>query len=305
LSEDGFAARLAHKKGRGFVVDVEALRAELWNWVILQDFRSRGIRREEFCSIDYTFTGHRNERQTTFAPRGGPQPMVAEKSSNYTNCIVTCLWADGVNRTPPVLFTYDPAFRTDRPPTKRRDAQLVHLRECMEKYGITAERIVYIGTEQKEMRKYARECPDLARRFFGIYPVPPNTTIFSDEGNSFIENGKSVLIDIGFAKHIKYPARVHQFLSPNDNKAHGTAKRAWRSCGVDHRDDVMSCLCLLSYLDDHIVKYSKHWWDTNMIRLKEEGVKDLIGDGRGKSCHLHKTWKRSYDDFMKDKMDIV
>ena len=305
LNEDGFAVRLVNKKAKGFVVDVEGLRAELWNWVILQDFRSRNIRRDRFCSIDFTFTGHRTERQTTFAPRGGPQPMAAEKASNYTNCVVTCLWADGINRTPPVLFTYDPAFRTDRPPTKRRDAQLAHLRRCMDQYGITENRIIYIGTEKKEMKKYARECPDLIRRFFEIYQVPSDTTIFSDEGKSFIENGKSVLLNLGFAKHIKYPARVHQFISPNDNKAHGTAKQAWRTSRVDHSDDVMSCLCLLSYLDTHIVRYSKNWWDTNMICLTEDGVKDLIGQGPCKLSHLHKTWRRSYDDFMKDKMDIV
>jgi hypothetical protein len=31
----------------------------------------------------------------------------------YTNCILTCIWADGKSWTPAMLFTYNPAFRTE------------------------------------------------------------------------------------------------------------------------------------------------------------------------------------------------
>ncbi len=193
LNDDGFSCRLAQKKAKSFIVDIDALSAELWNWVIKQDFRMRGIKRDEFASIDFTFTSHRADRLTSFAPRGGPQPMVSEKISNFTNCIVTALWSDGINRTPPMLFTFNPAFRTDRNPTKKRNEQEAHFIECLKKYGIDESRIIYIGEDKKEMRKYARECPDLIRLFFEKYGVPPKCTIYSDEGNSFFENGKSVL----------------------------------------------------------------------------------------------------------------
>ncbi len=177
LSEDGFACRLGKKKGKGFMIDIESLRAMLWKWVLIQDFRDRKIKREKFASIDFTFTGHRNERRTTFAPKGGAQPMLKDRGSNFTNCIVTCLWADGENRTPSMLFTYNSAFRRDRSPTLKRTEQVQHLLDYLDKYGISEDRIVYIGNEKNETRKYARECPDLVRRFFSHYKVslrPPS-----------------------------------------------------------------------------------------------------------------------------------
>ncbi len=298
LSEDGFACRLGKKKGKGFTIDIESLRAMLWKWVLIQDFRDRKIKREKFASIDFTFTGHRNERRTTFAPKGGAQPMLKDRGSNFTNCIVTCLWSDGENRTPSMLFTYNSAFRRDRPQTLKRTKKVQHLLECLDKYGISEDRIVYIGNDKNETRKYARECPDLVRRFFSHYKVPLDTTIFSDEGNSFFEDGNSVLRAVGFKNHITYPAPVHQYLSPNDNPLHGSSKQKWRHNKVADADDVASCLALLSYLDEDTIKHSRKWWDQNMITLTEEGVKELIGQGAPKLSHLHKSWKRSYEDFM-------
>jgi hypothetical protein len=301
LAEDGFVSRLVKKKGKTFVVDIEALRKELWGWVFIQDFRKRIIKREKFASGDFMFTGHRTERRHSFAPRGGPQPMAPERISSFTNCIFTCVWANGKNITPPILFTYNSAFRQDRKETEKRSKKLSHLRKCMVKYGISGERIIYVGKGNNETRKYVKESPDLIRRFFDVYPVSPDCTVYSDEGNSFYDDGDSVLLEVGFKKHVRYPAKVHQYLSVNDNPLHGTSKRRWRTCGVDFSDDVDSCLALLSFLDKDIIEHSKKWWDRNMIELTEEGAADLIGQCPGKLSHLHKSWKRSYEEFMNQK----
>ena len=303
LDEDGFACRLIQKKGKSFVVDVEALRDALWNWVWIKDFRCRGIKKENYASIDFTFTSHRNHRRTSFAPRGGPQPMAADDAPLFTNCIVTCAWDDGLNRTPPMLFTYNSAFRKDRNPTKNRLEKVAHLEACLDKYGISEDRIIYIGNEKKEMRKYARECPDLIRLFFQNYEVPSKSIVYSDQGNSFFDNGESVLLEAGFIKHCCYPSIVHQYLSVNDNALHGTSKQSWRTCGVKFSDDVESCICLLSFLDRDLIKYSQYWWDRNMISITEEGVKELIKVGPCKLSHLHKSWKRSYEEFMNENED--
>lgn len=93
LNDDGFSCRLAQKKAKSFIVDIDALSAELWNWVIKQDFRMRGIKRDEFASIDFTFTSHRADRLTSFAPRGGPQPMVSEK---YQTLLIVSLQSFGL-----------------------------------------------------------------------------------------------------------------------------------------------------------------------------------------------------------------
>lgn len=298
LEEDGFTSRVGQKKGTSFLVDVEALRKELWDWVIIQDFRGRGINRSKFASIDFTFTGHRTERNTTFAPKGGAQPMLPEKISKFTNCIVTCVWSNGANKTPSIVFTYNSLFREDRNMTAKRKRDVTYLHELMDKYHISKERIIYIGSDKNETRKYVRECPDLLRRFFSVYGVPPECTIYSDEGNAFFEDSTSVLLKLGFANHRRYPNKVHQYASVNDNRLHGTSKQSWRNCGVDFSDDVASSLALLSFLDRDTVKHSKYWWDRNMILLKEEGVKELIGQGPCKLSHLHKSWKRRYKEFM-------
>ena len=300
MAEDAFTCRLVQKKGKSFVVNTEALVEELWSWVYIQDFRSRGIKRNKFASIDFTFTGHRTDRRTSFAPIGGPQPMVKDNSSTFTNCIVTNIWADSVNRTPSKLFTFNPAFRRDRNSTAKRLLKIAHLDETLDKYGISEDRIIYIGKDKGEMKKYARECPDLVRLFFEDFEVPPGTVVYSDEGNSFFDNGESVLLEVGFKKHYCYPSKVHQYISPNDNRLHGTAKQSWRNCGIDFSDDIESCIALLHYLDRDTVEHSKHWWDKNMIELTEEGAKELIGNGPCKLSHLHKLWKRSYEDFMNE-----
>lgn len=298
LEEDGFTSRLGKKKGKSFMIDIEVLRQHYWNWVWIQDFRARKIQLALFASIDFTFTGHRTERRSTYAPKGGPQPMLSDRISNFTNCIVTCVWADGVNRTPPMLFTYNGAFREDRNPTKKRSVAVMHLHEAKEKYGIVKERIQYIGNDKNESRTYARECPELLITFFGIYGVDPRCTIYSDNGNSFFEDDSSVLEQLGFKKHVCYPADVHQYISLNDNPLHGSSKQKWRKCRVDFSDDVSSSLALLHYLDEDIKAHSKYWWDRNMISITEEGVESLIGQAPGKLSHLHKFWKRSYEEFM-------
>src|SRR4051794_15198148 len=127
--------------------------------------------------------------------------MEAAPISKYTNCIVTVVWADGENRTPPVLFTYSQNFRWGRPSTARRDAQVEHLRERLAHYGISKDRVIYIGKEKGEKETYVKESPALLRRFFEIYKVPEGGVALSDNGNSFFENGESVLKAVGFKDH--------------------------------------------------------------------------------------------------------
>jgi transposase len=294
LHEDGFSYRLLQKKSSSFVVDVVRLEALLWEWVYSKQNYLKSIPPSKLCSIDFTFTGHRTERRSGFGIEGAAQPMEAKPISKFTNCIVTVIWADGINRTPPILFTYNQNFRWDRNPTVRRAAQVEHLRERLAHYGINKVRVIYIGKDKGEKETYVKESPALLRRFFGVYGVPPGGVALSDNGNSFSENGESVLKAIGFENHENYPADIHQYLSANDNRCHGTSKGSWRSPGVNHSDDVDSCLMLLSLLDRDITKYGKYWFNKNILELKEEGVRELIGTRGPKKSHLHKSWLRAY-----------
>lgn len=300
LAEDGFSYRTMQNKTKGFIVDVQSQRRQLWDWVQAQ--RKEGIfdvNRSLLASIDFTFTGHRTERLSGFASQGGSQPMLGGSISPYTNCIVTVVWADGINRTPPMLFTYNPEFRRDRNTTARRAALVQHFDDCLKEMDIDIKRIVYVGKEKEESRTYVTESPALLRIFFKHYKIPKQAVILSDLGRSFVDQGKSVLLDFGFQKHVYYPAAVHQYLSPNDNRLHGTAKKVWRESNRDYKDDVRSSIFLLHCLDNDIQTQSKMWFDRNMIQLKETEVEELIGAVGSKFSKIHKSCLRKYCAWMK------
>jgi len=155
-----------------------------------------------------------------------------------------------------------------------------------------------VGNKQGESRSYVTESPALVRKFFKCYPIPKEAVILSDLGNSFVEQGKSVLLSLGFHKHICYPAAVHQYLSPNDNRLHGTAKKTWRELGLDYKDDVKSSISLLRCLDIDIQAQSKMWFDRNMIRLNELDVENLVGMVGGRFSRTHKSWLSKYYTWM-------
>ena len=302
LAEDGFSYRTMQNKTKGFMVDILSQRRQLWEWMQAQ--RKEGlfdVQRSLLASIDFTFTGHRTEKDFSFSSQGGSQPKSSVTISPYTNCIVTVVWADGINRTPPMLFTYNPNFRRDRRPTAQRIALVQHFDACLKESGIDAKRIVYVGQEKGESRYYVSESAALLRIFFDYYKVPKCAVILSDLGGSFADQGKSVLLELGFQKHVFYPAAVHQYLSPNDNRLHGTAKKVWRESNIDHKDDVKSCIFLLRCLDNDIQTQSKMWFDRNMIELKESEVEELIGATGGKFSKLHKSWLCMYQIWMDSK----
>ena len=78
---------------------------------------------------------------------------------------------------------------------------------------------------------------------------------------------------------------MHQYLSPNDNRLHGTAKRSWRTSHIDFTDDIRSTILLLHLLDHHLVQYGLTWFQRNMSKLKEADVSALIG-GKPKRSNL-------------------
>jgi hypothetical protein len=101
-----------------------------------------------------------------------------------------------------------------------------------------------------------------------------------DNGKSFFPGGVTALESLGFAKHVSYPAPVHQHLSPNDHRLHGTAKARWRNRGVDFEDDVESSLLLLSHLDVELAAHGAMWFRRNILNLTAKSARELM---RGRS----------------------
>jgi transposase len=292
LAKGGFASRTTGNRTAGFRLDQDQQRQLLWDWVRGMDFPSD---RQRFCSVDFTYTSQRNLLQKTFSLSGTSQPKVERAISRYTNCIVTCVWADGANRTPSVLFTYNSAFRTDRNPTARRTEIVKHLEREANRLQIDLDRIVYVGAKTGETRTFVQESSDLLKSFFTYYRVPEGSVALSDYGSAF---SGGVLDALGFSRHVQYPPAVHQYLSPNDNNLHGAAKQLWRQSGVDFCDDVSSSLLLLQRLDAQTVAHSRSWFEHNMLNLTEDGAASLISGAGERASDLSRERIRAYRAFV-------
>lgn len=268
----GFSSKVTQNKTAGFKLDVASLCNLALHWLRTTPL---DVPRSKLCSIDFAFTGHRKDLRSSWSPVGGAQPKSGTAVSTYTNCIITCVWADGKNRTPAMLFTYDQKFRRDRSPTEKRKAEVAYLDECLTRYEIDADRIVYVGKEKGENRTFVAESADLVRRFFETYGVEKDCTVLSDNGNAFKDDGVDIFDALGFRQHRCYPAAVHQYLSPNDNRLHGAAKKAWTRSMVDFSDDVLACCYLLNLLD-WCNKDVRKWFDTNLQLKVEEPTLERI-----------------------------
>lgn len=291
----GFTSKVSQVKTRGFTVDVDTLSRMMFDWK--RQRQRAGDLQGLVASADFTFTGHRTDRRMSYAPAGGAQPKSRTGCSEFTNCIVTVVWSDGVNRTPPAFFTFNGRFRLDR------DGRLawVQAREklvsALVRYGIEAKRVIYIGSAKNETRTYASESADLLRRFFALYQVPCKGVVFSDNGTAFFPGGVSSLEALGFTKHGPYPAPVHQHLSPNDNRLHGAAKARWRNSGVDFKDDVESSLRLLHDLDTTLEAHGATWFARNILDLTAKSAKELIRGRSGQRSQVDYDRLYAYKSF--------
>src|SRR3989338_6287762 len=181
------------------------------------------------------------------------------------------------------MFTFNPRMnlerilpKSDGPVRQAIERDFQSMKQTLEDHTVLPERVIYIGADTKETRCFVSEGPDLVRLFFRLYDSLQDAIVISDGGNSFKEKCASVLEALGFT-HEVYPAAVHQYLSPHDNKLHGTAKRSWRTACHDFTDDVYCSIKLLHLLDRDTVAHSKTWFDRNIHKLDRDSVAELIG----------------------------
>ena len=291
----GFSSKVSQVKTSGFTVDVDVLAKRMFEWK--SERQRAGDLKGLLASVDFTFTGHRTDRRVTYAPAGGAQPKLSTAITQFTNCIVTVVWSDGVNRTPPVLFTFNGKFRLARVGRKAWVQERDKLVNALARFGIHEKRVIYMGAAKNETRLYASESAGLLSRFFALYPIPRHVVVFSDKGKSFFPGGVSVLEPLGFAKHVPYPAPVHQHLSPNDNRLHGTAKARWRNSGVDFKDDVESSLLLLSHLDVDLAAHGATWFKRNLLELTAQSARELIRGQSGERAQVDYDRLYAYHTF--------
>ena len=249
------------------------------SWI--KEIRSSGATNKLMCPLDFTYTSHRTSKPTTLAGRGRKTSMYSSKT-RYTNCIITGLVSDG-RQLSSILYTYNPHFRTDRMPTKRRRALSVELSNIEKKYSVKDKRIVYDGKLAKESRAFVREYDGMVGDFLLYHKdmmKAQEATYLSDNGSAFRDANSSVIEQLGFGKHIFYPACVHQYMSPNDNTLHGAAKAKWRSMFTSFDTDVECSVALMNCLESISKNNFREWWVNNLFLtygiVREEQVQRAL-----------------------------
>ena len=102
------------------------------------------------------------------------QPKIDGGYPQYTNCIVTLYWADGVPRTPPIMFTSDPKFRKWDSETPIRLEKRLHRERLMDLFGVTPNQVVFMDTT----RHYIAESPALLQECGARWKVRDGSLIF-------------------------------------------------------------------------------------------------------------------------------
>jgi hypothetical protein len=193
----------------------------------------------KLCSFDFVTNSRRRERIKTFYERGSKQAKFSRVKIIYTDTILNCVWYDGVNRTPALLFTYNPALDPD-------GANREQVFYWCEVYDIDPKRIHYTYSEDKV---YCAEQAAQVSTFMRYYDCWRGVHTLSDAGASFKVNGEPCFPYYTNSEHRTYAPDVHGELSPNDNKIHPDAKNDWRKERSMEGDEVQDTLALLRMLD--------------------------------------------------------
>jgi len=156
----------------------------------------------------------------------------------------------------------------------------------MRVHEIEEHQIFYVS---KKGKIYCKESSEFVQEFFYAYADEvewAKCTIFHDEGAAFRDGEHSIFNRLEYvvcAQEVVYPPPVHQFLSVNDNKAHGIAKAEWRSSRISRKDHLEVSLFLLARLGDLEQTSMMKMWDENFLwnnfRPSREECKSILTNG--------------------------
>lgn len=248
----GFKWKKCKKKKSGFRPSKHNLISQAIDFLISL---ARPMVPAQVASLDFTYLTHRTRSPHGYGPSGAEQPADSESITSYTNCILTLVWGDGVNRTPAMAFTNNPAFIKDRRGRGIPKDSEKKRKSAFSEFAIDEGRVVYMEgkkTKSGNAPHYAYETLEMVEAFFESFEktiFSSGKFIFSDEAKMFSSLDRGYFSKYGFEKWIKYPPAVHHYFSPNDNGLHGPAKSRWRKCPIDKSDDLRSTCYFLQSLD--------------------------------------------------------
>jgi transposase len=225
----------------------------------LKHIKTEGLIDPEFYNLDFTYSKHRADDSRTYSPKSKKTKKLAGRYTAYTNCFVTCYKSDGT-AVRPMMFTSNPAFKKEASNHWAAKKARAHFLAACRRYAINPSCIVYLPNLKGKFVKESHDIIEIYLAKTQLEKIP----IFTDNGTVFFKDGKSLIEARGYT-HVLLPAPVHQFLSVNDNNAHGYAKRIWRSRVKDHSDDVISSLVLLYELYNIPREKIVRWFCRNYV----------------------------------------
>lgn len=201
-------------------------------------------------TIDATSNSRRLERETTISISGAPAPKFAAPELKYTDTYLAAVWMDGVNRTPTLMFTFNPAL-------KEGSARWEEVLEWCNAWGLETSQIVY-GQPAKPTKTYCATTNAHLSHFKAIYRQRIHgTCVMHDAGNEFKIDGESILGDGAMEEFVFTPA-THGEESVLDNNWFAIAKHWWRAerekfCGLDFdKQSVYLLYCIDYYKSEQI-----------------------------------------------------
>ena len=244
-----------------------------WKWILRMKAKKKFfLSLDKIHSIDTTYTRDPQRIRDTIAPVGSPSQRDGGKRYKYSDAIITCISPDGLNHTPCVLHTYNPAMAPQATSNgKKAKAKRAHFVELLEEYDIPESRIVY----SKSTKHFRGEDPDMLTNFLVRYDFPKDDLFLHDGGGAYKRKKVSIFDTLGYTNHEVYPAVVHQHLSPNDNNLHGV-KSVWKMEHPNFSDDPEGSLRLMQLIDFDTIENGRHYFARNMLRVTKKRIPGVM-----------------------------
>jgi hypothetical protein len=247
----------------------------------------------KLACADFFTDSHRTERDTTLNGKGLPQKKIAGHSWLYTSNFLTVIWADGINRTPCLLFTHNPWFDPD-------GSHADKVMNWCKKFRIARDRIYYL----KSSKHYCKEANSQTSEFCRLYKDQlKGVHMMHDGGNSF--KIKKNLVFEEYCQSVSVmPSAQHGEISTCDNHNNALIKAKGKSKRSKDGNEAYNALALMHAADNSEPAAIQRMFARNLFLdkpLNLEAVDELLTKGE----HLDPHREKLFDGYLAAFLDFV